>query len=87
MYRSWINLMMLVAESQQVIWLRTMRFAAGGAKAQRCAPGKELFSIFRGIIWGKMGQDNCPQLRLRSEIGAVILARVGLPLFYKRSSK
>ena len=34
MYRSWINLMMLAAESQQVIWLRTMRLAAGGAKAQ-----------------------------------------------------
>ena len=34
MHRSWINLMMLAAESQQVIWLRTMRLAAGGAKAQ-----------------------------------------------------
>jgi hypothetical protein len=34
MYRSWINLMMLAAESQQVIWLRTMRLAAGGAKAK-----------------------------------------------------
>jgi hypothetical protein len=34
MYRSWINLMMLAAESQQVIWLRTMRLAAGGAKAR-----------------------------------------------------
>jgi len=34
MYRSWINLLMLAAESQQVIWLRTMRLAAGGAKAQ-----------------------------------------------------
>ncbi len=26
--------MMLAAESQQVIWLRTMRLAAGGAKAK-----------------------------------------------------
>jgi hypothetical protein len=34
MYRSWINLMMLAAESQQVIWLRTMRLATGGAKAK-----------------------------------------------------
>ena len=34
MYRSWINLMMLAAESQRVIWLRTMRLAAGGAKAK-----------------------------------------------------
>jgi hypothetical protein len=34
MYRSWINLVMLAAESQQVIWLRTMRLAAGGAKAK-----------------------------------------------------
>ena len=34
MYGSWINLMMLAAESQQVIWLRMMRLAAGGAKAQ-----------------------------------------------------
>ena len=34
MYRSWINLMMLAAESQQVIWLRTIRFAAGGKKAK-----------------------------------------------------
>ena len=34
MYRSWINLMMLAAESQQVIWLRTLRLAAGGKKAK-----------------------------------------------------
>jgi hypothetical protein len=34
MYKSWINLMMLAAESQQVIWLRSMRLAAGGARAQ-----------------------------------------------------
>jgi hypothetical protein len=34
MFRSWISLMMLAAESQQVIWLRTMRLAAGGSKAQ-----------------------------------------------------
>ncbi len=35
MYRSWMNLMMLAAESQQVIWLRMMRLAAGGALAKR----------------------------------------------------
>jgi len=34
MFQSWVNLMMLAAESQQVIWLRTMRLAAGGTKAQ-----------------------------------------------------
>ena len=34
LYRSWIDLMMLAAESQQVIWLRTMRLAAGGPKAK-----------------------------------------------------
>ena len=35
MYRSWLNLMMLAAESQQVIWLRTMKLTAGGTKAKR----------------------------------------------------
>jgi hypothetical protein len=34
MYRSWMSLLMLAAESQQVMWLRAMRLAAGGAKAQ-----------------------------------------------------
>ena len=34
MYRPWLKLMMLAAESQQVMWLRTMRLAAGGAKAR-----------------------------------------------------
>jgi hypothetical protein len=34
MHRSWINLMMLAAESHQVIWRRAMRLAAGGAKAK-----------------------------------------------------
>jgi hypothetical protein len=34
LHRSWIDLMMLAAESQQVIWLRTMRLAAGGPKAK-----------------------------------------------------
>src|SRR3990170_4993788 len=36
MYGSWINLMMLAAESQQVIWLRMMRLAACGASRARC---------------------------------------------------
>lgn len=35
MFRSWYNLTMLAAESQQVIWLRSMKLAAGGAKAER----------------------------------------------------
>lgn len=35
MYRSWINLMILAGESQQVIWLRTMKLAAGGVQAER----------------------------------------------------
>jgi hypothetical protein len=34
MYRSWANLVFLAAESQQVIWLRTMKLAAGGAQAE-----------------------------------------------------
>ena len=33
-YRSWFNLMMLAAESQQVILLRTLKLAAGGKKAK-----------------------------------------------------
>ena len=35
MFRSWYNLTMLAAESQRVIWLRSMKLAAGGAKAKR----------------------------------------------------
>ena len=34
MYRSWVNLMLLAAESQEVIWLRTLKLAAGGSKAE-----------------------------------------------------
>ena len=33
-YRSWFSLMMLAAESQQVIMLRTLKLAAGGKKAK-----------------------------------------------------
>lgn len=33
-YRFWFNLMMLAAESQQVIILRTLKVAAGGEKAK-----------------------------------------------------
>jgi hypothetical protein len=33
MYRSWLSLMMLAAESQQVIMLRTLKIAAGGPAA------------------------------------------------------
>jgi len=34
MFAPWYNLMMLGVESQQVIWLRLMKLAAGGAGAQ-----------------------------------------------------
>jgi hypothetical protein len=33
MYRSWLSLMMLAAESQQVIMLRALKLAAGGPGA------------------------------------------------------
>ncbi len=35
MYKSWLNMMMLASEAQQVIWLRTMKLAIGGVKAER----------------------------------------------------
>lgn len=35
MFRTWYDLNMLALESQQVIWLRMMKLAAGGPKAQR----------------------------------------------------
>jgi hypothetical protein len=35
MFKSWVNLFQLGAEAQQVIWLRTMKLAAGGPKADR----------------------------------------------------
>ena len=35
MFRSWTQLALLAAESQRVIWLRSMRLAQGGAKAER----------------------------------------------------
>ena len=34
MFRSWYNMAMLAAESQQVIWLRGLKLAAGGPKAR-----------------------------------------------------
>jgi hypothetical protein len=34
MYRSWLSLMMLAAESQQVVMLRTLKLAAGGPGAR-----------------------------------------------------
>ena len=34
MFPSFLNLMMLTLEAQQVIWLRTMRLALGGARAE-----------------------------------------------------
>jgi hypothetical protein len=33
--KSWLNMMMLAGEAQQVVWLRTMKLALGGAKAER----------------------------------------------------
>jgi hypothetical protein len=35
MLKSWVKLFCLGAEAQQVIWLRTMKLAAGGPKAVR----------------------------------------------------
>ncbi|MGO4839583.1 hypothetical protein AB4144_45790 [Rhizobiaceae sp. 2RAB30] len=35
MYRLWLNMMMLGFEAQQVIWLRTLRLAAGGKLGKR----------------------------------------------------
>jgi hypothetical protein len=35
MLKSWFDLVKLGAEAQQVMWLRTMRLAAGGPKADR----------------------------------------------------
>ena len=55
MHRSWINLMMLAAESQQVIWLRTMRLAVGGAKAEREARRMVHEKVFAaGLESGRM---------------------------------
>jgi hypothetical protein len=34
LFPSWINLTMLLLESQQAIWLRSMRLALGGATAE-----------------------------------------------------
>ena len=34
MLSSWLNVAMLAFESQQVIWLRTMKLASGGLAAQ-----------------------------------------------------
>lgn len=35
MYKDWFNLAMLGLETQQVVWLRCMKLAAGGTAAQR----------------------------------------------------
>jgi hypothetical protein len=35
MFKPWWDLAMLAAESQQVIWLRCMKLAAGGSSAPR----------------------------------------------------
>ena len=58
MFRSWYNLTMLAAESQRVIWLRSMKLAGGGTKAQRearlmmtekmAAAGHEGLRLFMG---------------------------------------
>jgi hypothetical protein len=34
-FKPWLDLSLAVAEAQQVIWLRGMKFAAGGAAANR----------------------------------------------------
>ncbi|MCX5494186.1 hypothetical protein OSH11_05710 [Kaistia dalseonensis] len=35
LFKSWLNLTMLTVESQQVIWLRTMKMALGGQGAEK----------------------------------------------------
>ena len=35
MFKCWINMSMLAAEAQQVIWLRTMKLALGGPGVHR----------------------------------------------------
>lgn len=53
MHRSWINLMMLAAESQQVIWLRTMRLAAGEAQSEARRMVQEKI-VAAGVESGRM---------------------------------
>ena len=35
MFKSWYNMAMLAMESQQVVWLRTIKLAQGGPAAER----------------------------------------------------
>ena len=35
MFKSWMNMVMLAGEAQQVIWLRNIKMASGGSKAKR----------------------------------------------------
>jgi hypothetical protein len=57
MYPSWFSLMMLAAESQQVIVLRTLKLARGGGKAKTEA---------RRIVSEKMVSAGVEGVRLAS---------------------
>ena len=35
MFKSWMNMVKLAGEAQQVIWLRSLKLARGGPKAKR----------------------------------------------------
>jgi hypothetical protein len=58
MFKAWWNIRMLAAESQQVMWLRFMRLAAGGrtasAEAQRMVSEKLAIAVpaAAGILMG-----------------------------------
>ena len=58
MFKAWWNVGMLAAEAQQVMWLRFMRFAAGGAtasaEAQRMVSEKVAVAapVAAGILMG-----------------------------------
>jgi hypothetical protein len=58
MFKAWWDIGMLMAESQQVMWLRSMRFAAGGprasAEAQRMVSEKLAIAapVAAGILTG-----------------------------------
>jgi len=46
MATSWMNIAMLAAESQQVIWLRLLKLAAGGAAASHEAEQMTCEKVF-----------------------------------------
>ena len=65
MFKPWINLMMLAAESQQVIGLRVMQAALGGpkAKAEKTLMVTEKVAAAKGnqcaVAWRIQGRRPC----------------------------